>query len=82
MSSSITPFDDTVQLIEVMPSEFSDDLEPIVQDGRGTREQPQNESSDNAMVVSKRRAYWTLGILLFVNLLNYMDRYTVSGWLN
>ncbi|KAK3767380.1 hypothetical protein RRG08_049748 [Elysia crispata] len=62
-----------------------DDLEPIVQDGRGgtsltsPRELPDNETSNSSSFVSKRRAYLTLGILLFVNLLNYMDRYTVSG---
>ncbi|RUS73015.1 hypothetical protein EGW08_019221 [Elysia chlorotica] len=85
MSNSGTPIDDTVQLIEVMPYDFSDDLEPIVQDERrGTSlsrptEPPDNENSNGFTGVSKKRAYLTLGILLFVNLLNYMDRYTVSG---
>ncbi|GFO44363.1 hypothetical protein PoB_007086800 [Plakobranchus ocellatus] len=85
MSIYQTPFDDTVQLIEVMPSEFSDDLEPIYRNGREETsparpgESPGNQNSTSTMAISKTRAYLTLGILLFVNLLNYMDRYTVSG---
>ncbi|XP_012944814.1 protein spinster homolog 1 [Aplysia californica] len=75
---SRTPFDDTVQLTQVMPSdEFSDDA-PLAQDddSQGSRN-PEVEPS--VPVISKTKAYVTVLTLLFVNLLNYMDRFTVAG---
>ncbi|CAG2198026.1 SPNS [Mytilus edulis] len=89
MSLVITPIDDTFQL-DAMPVDISD-TEPIVQNN------PINEDDRTSNVtttpepiiqsgttsdISKGRAYVTVAILLTINLLNYMDRYTVAGVLN
>ena len=86
MSLVITPIDDTFQL-DAMPVDISD-TEPIVQNN------PINEDDRTSNVtttpepiiqsgttsdISKGRAYVTVAILLTINLLNYMDRYTVAG---
>lgn len=34
---------------------------------------------DSRSTMSKRRAYTTLAILLTINLLNYVDRFTIAG---
>ncbi|CAC5402797.1 SPNS [Mytilus coruscus] len=89
MSLVITPIDDTFQL-DAMPVDVSD-TEPIVQnnpineDDRTpnvtTTPEPTIQSGTTSDI-SKGRAFVTVAILLTINLLNYMDRYTVAGVLN
>ena len=75
MRHTDTPFDDTVQLSEVMPShQQSDDDPPLEETNEVTVRTATMETT-----VSKCRAYGTVAILLFVNLLNYMDRFTIAG---
>ncbi|OWF48230.1 Protein spinster-like 1 [Mizuhopecten yessoensis] len=84
MSKFIPPFDDTVQLDD-MSVDFSDTA-PIV-DEDGNRRQSADSEVPNHVVVESRRedsisnatAYGSVSILLCINLLNYMDRYTVAG---
>ncbi|XP_053469768.1 protein spinster homolog 1 [Ictalurus furcatus] len=56
---------------------FSDD------DGEGTdikREEPSNQpEAECASGVSSKRAVMTVAVLCYINLLNYMDRFTVAG---
>ncbi|KAK7938282.1 hypothetical protein WMY93_001608 [Mugilogobius chulae] len=54
---------------------FSDDSESEAQDE--TRAEPRGEA-EPASGVSKRRAVLTVFILCYINLLNYMDRFTVA----
>ncbi|CAL1542899.1 unnamed protein product [Lymnaea stagnalis] len=82
MRDNPSPFDDTVQLSSIiMPS--SDDNAPIINNQHGigiNGDGTQTDLTQHASpAVSKRTAYVTVGILLLVNLLNYMDRFTVAG---
>lgn len=56
---------------------FSDD------DGEGTdtknEEQSDQPEAECTSGVSNRRAFMTVIVLCYVNLLNYMDRFTVAG---
>ncbi|XP_052063857.1 protein spinster homolog 1-like isoform X1 [Mytilus californianus] len=89
MSLVITPIDDTFQL-DAMPVDVSD-TEPIVQNNTineddripnvTTTPEPTIQSGTTSDI-SKGRAFVTVAILLTINLLNYMDRYTVAGVLN
>ncbi|XP_030649482.1 protein spinster homolog 1 [Chanos chanos] len=57
---------------------FSDDNEIEAAGDSGTHpSQPQEEESPSG--VSSRRAAWTVAVLCYINLLNYMDRFTVAG---
>ncbi|XP_060077272.1 protein spinster homolog 1-like isoform X2 [Ylistrum balloti] len=83
MRKFIPPFDDTVQLDD-MPVDFSDTA-PIVDDD-GNQRRPEIEVPDHVVVasenndsISRATAYASVAILLCINLLNYMDRYTVAG---
>lgn len=42
-------------------------------------EEPQQEEAESASGVSRIRALLTVFILCYINLLNYMDRFTVAG---
>ena len=88
MSQFQPPFDDTVQL-EDMPVDFSD-TSPIV--NRGQRHGGEDEEDKEVVPgvevqgtvtgdpdISAGRAYGIVAILLFINLLNYMDRFTIAG---
>lgn len=81
--SSLLPFDDTVQLAELPSDPFADttvmgDREQILQrdEGDGVIVAPVSAEADG---ISRRRGYVTVAILLMINLLNYMDRFTVAG---
>lgn len=60
---------------------FSDDNE-----GEGSNERREGSSShqeaEPASGVSNKRAMLTVAVLCYINLLNYMDRFTVAGVLN
>ncbi|KAL4223098.1 Protein spinster 3 [Mactra antiquata] len=76
------PFDDSVQLSD-MQVDVSDEG-PIAVNGDtdGTRsptDLPDVRMSDNENQISKKRGYCIVAILFFINLLNYMDRFTVAG---
>ena len=73
------PFDDTVQLSD-MKFDVSDEA-PIVENGQGLVEDPPDVETVTANVnqISRKRGYAIVAILFFVNLLNYMDRFTVAG---
>lgn len=79
MSRILPPFDDTVQLDD-MPVDISD-TSPIVRSNDNT--EPRVGSHDVEVVdadgISKSRAYFMVFVLLFINLLNYMDRFTIAG---
>lgn len=56
---------------------FSDDSESEAQDE--SRAEPGDEGAEPASGVSSRRSLLTVFILCYINLLNYMDRFTVAG---
>lgn len=82
-SSLTPPFDDSVQLSD-MQVDISDEL-PIVANGErdvtvATTDVPEVTMVSNAeSQISKKRGYAIVAILFFINLLNYMDRFTVAG---
>lgn len=88
MSLVITPLDDTFQL-DAMPVDVSDTA-PIVNsptdDDDGTPDMKNTPEttvvSGTTSGISKSRAYVCVGILLLINLLNYMDRFTIAGMLS
>ncbi|KAL0193408.1 hypothetical protein M9458_011704, partial [Cirrhinus mrigala] len=48
--------------------------------GSMSSEQPDSDaSSTQTTTISKKRAYLAVAVLCYVNLLNYMDRYTIAG---
>lgn len=81
------PFDDSVQLSE-MQVDVSDDL-PIVANGMDDdRDGPVKDITDVPDVqtmpnqdnqISRERGFAIVVILFFINLLNYMDRFTIAG---
>lgn len=73
------PFDDTVQLSD-MKVDISDQT-PIVENGQGFLEDPPDVQTVTGDVshISNRRGYAIVAVLFYVNLLNYMDRFTVAG---
>ncbi|WAR02236.1 SPNS1-like protein [Mya arenaria] len=75
-SNLTPPFDDSVQLSE-MQVDVSDDL-PIDAAG-GDMELPEVEIVENTNHISTKRGYVIVAILFFINLLNYMDRFTIAG---
>lgn len=81
MLSNLTPpFDDSVQLSE-MQIDVSDE-QPIVEaQSQPDMEEPAIMMSTSGKVISKRKGYAIVAILFFVNLLNYMDRFTIAGLL-
>lgn len=83
LSNQTPPFDDSVQLSE-MQVDVSDDL-PIVTD-QELRDRPRPEMDEQTVMysasgqpISKKKGYVIVAILFFINLLNYMDRFTVAG---
>lgn len=88
MSGSQIPFDDTVQLETMDTSEYNDDdTSPIF---RHEREIPPPETGQEHVIVAggetnhgpptgRKQAYVTIATLLLINLLNYMDRFTIAG---
>ena len=87
MSLVIAPFDDTFHLDD-MPVDVSDTA-PIVSTETENDRLPDVRAVTETAVesgitldISRGRAYATVAILLTVNLLNYMDRYTVAGVLS
>ena len=79
-SSLTPPFDDSVQLSD-MQVDISDDL-PIVaseEGGGGVMDVPDVDVPEPNRQISKTRGYLIVGILFFINLLNYMDRFTIAG---
>lgn len=56
---------------------FSDDSESEAQDEAGA--EPRGAEEESLSGVSSRRALLTVFILCYINLLNYMDRFTVAG---
>lgn len=92
MNSLNSPFDDTVQLEEMYEEDYSvSDTAPIIQSNKRGQEDENSVSHPESTVTEpkmdergaplkgKRAAYITVATLLFINLLNYMDRYTVAG---
>ncbi|KAL5015714.1 hypothetical protein ScPMuIL_005303 [Solemya velum] len=79
MINQTPPFDDSLQL-EDMPVDFSD-TEPIVEGSHGG----EVGSGDVVVVtpeeggIGRGRGIATVAILFFINLINYMDRYTIAG---
>ncbi|KAK2912059.1 hypothetical protein QQF64_027971 [Cirrhinus molitorella] len=48
--------------------------------GSMSSEQPDSDaSSTQTTTISKKRAYIAVAVLCYINLLNYMDRYTIAG---
>ena len=43
---------------------------------------PPTMMSTNGQQISKKKGYAIVGILFFINLLNYMDRFTIAGKIN
>ena len=87
MKSFAPPFDDTVQLETMDANEYfpDSDIAPIV---TTERDPPENGpplvadprmSAKGAPMVGRKKAYVTIATLLLINLLNYMDRFTVAG---
>lgn len=75
-------FDDSVQLDEVMSPDSTDDTLPIHDrhDSNDSQTCVIGADGDRQEIrINKTRAFITTGILLLVNLLNYMDRFTVAG---
>ena len=95
MSSLAPPFDDSVQLETMEAAEyFSDsDTAPIVWNENEISERDLAENVPASTVIiadhrmdesgaplkGKTKAYVTIATLLLINLLNYMDRFTVAG---
>lgn len=84
--SGPSPFDDTVQLVEVMPgNDFSGNVEDMPRNGiESTSSLPdmagdEGKNTTPAPTISRKRAVISVVILLLVNLLNYMDRFTIAG---
>lgn len=82
--SQSPPFDDTVHLDD-MPVDFSesDDTAAIVPNespvaGRTTTSTT-TENEEPETTFSQTTAHITVAILLLINLLNYMDRFTIAG---
>ena len=80
------PFDDSVQLAEM--HDDSDDLPIVVNPVNGERNVTPINTADVPVVtmvtntgdqISKKRGYAIVAILFFINLLNYMDRFTIAG---
>ncbi|KAK3083986.1 hypothetical protein FSP39_006341 [Pinctada imbricata] len=84
MSQLQPPFDDTLQL-EDMPVDFSDtspivkDEEPEEDEGPSGPRVDVQEGTTGDPNISTARGYAIVAILLFINLLNYMDRFTIAG---
>ena len=83
MKDQDLPLDDTLQLDD-MPVDFSD-TSPIV-DGEmyedSTTSVPRHvvvDGSETEGEIPRKTAYFTVAVLLIINLLNYMDRYTIAG---
>ena len=90
MKSAVPPFDDTVQLETMEATEYfaASDTAPIA---IIEREPPESRprlvivadhstmSEAEAPVIGKKKAYVTIATLLLINLLNYMDRFTIAG---
>lgn len=48
--------------------------------GSMSSDQPDsNASSMQTTVISQKRSYIAVAVLCYINLLNYMDRYTIAG---
>lgn len=78
MSRILPPFDDTVQLDD-MPVDISD-TSPIVRNNDIAESHVRTPDVEVvAGDISKHRAYFMVFVLLFINLLNYMDRFTIAG---
>ncbi|XP_059173446.1 protein spinster homolog 1-like isoform X1 [Physella acuta] len=78
--SDSSPLDDCVQLTSVMPLDVSSPSQTAPTMNRAEiNGEPDVSSSSRQVPVSNKRAYFTVAILLLVNLLNYMDRFTVAG---
>ncbi|TRY99311.1 hypothetical protein DNTS_003999 [Danionella cerebrum] len=61
-------------------SRFSLRSDTTVPYGSMSSEQPDSDvSSVQASPVSQRRSYIAVAVLCYINLLNYMDRYTIAG---
>ncbi|XP_025090714.1 protein spinster homolog 1-like isoform X2 [Pomacea canaliculata] len=93
MSRTSTPLDDSVHLEEMDYFPDSDTAQIISPDREDGQEDGVNNSVSNtsasdsckttdekgAPIIGKRKAYITVATLLFINLLNYMDRFTIAG---
>lgn len=76
MGNSVLSFDDdTLEVTRQTMPELDDEV--IVRDPRIAP--PRYGSEPSAPRTSHRREYITLAILLAINLLNYIDRYTVTS---
>lgn len=58
---------------------FSDDSEAEGPEEQGAAAAGQRAQEESASGVSRVRALLTVFILCYINLLNYMDRFTVAG---
>ena len=91
MSKLSPPFDDTVQLEEMPVDYFDSDTAPIVppsenddQEETETKVVPRHQIEDGTRnqvdkIIGNKAAAVTVFTLLFINLLNYMDRFTIAG---
>lgn len=88
MSSTEPPFDDTVQLEAMEAADYFNDSDttPIVSGDRSGNavassggDVHSNVDEKGAPIHGRRAAYVTIATLLFINLLNYMDRFTIAG---
>lgn len=61
-----------------MKVDVSDEA-PIVENGPGYGDEPEVQTITGDSQISKGRGYAIVAILFFVNLLNYMDRFTIAG---
>ncbi|KAK3609098.1 hypothetical protein CHS0354_031668 [Potamilus streckersoni] len=82
MSQNFPPFDDTVQL-EIMPVDFSDES-PIIQSADYNSDEDMlppvvMRTGNQDEEIGKRKGYFIIAVLFFINLLNYMDRFTIAG---
>lgn len=76
------PFDDSVQLSD-MQVDVSDER-PIVVNGdtdgtRSSNDLPAVTMNSPENQIGRKRGYAIVAILFFINLLNYMDRFTIAG---
>ena len=73
------PLDDTVQLADVMSSHQFSDHVPVEPASEVVIRQTDGRMEGSAPAITKWQSRATVAILLAVNLLNYMDRFTIAG---
>ena len=88
--TSSAPLDDTVQLETMESADYytDSDVAPIIENRSGNATEniphvttvPDSRMDERgAPLTGRKKAYITIATLLLINLLNYMDRFTVAG---